>query len=261
MAEKYCSVTSGGSVAEWLAGSRAWVQSAAVKLSGNCTRQTVHTRRASVHQAAKLVAALLRVAEVTAGLAESNGNLPPGLWLTSTAVWLPRTGISSGTLRSVIEYGLPLPYTILSTQYIKFLTPVREIQFRSGYWACGCSESRTAYRMAAETGVELACELWTWAVRRVLKPAACSDWRDVQRLTVIHCCKDFRQPQIAIPHWPTREPIYLPHGDHCRQPPVAHKRNAHPATEGPSVVAPLGPVILGHRGLPDSAEHSQSSHD
>ena len=42
-------------------------------------RQTVHTHRASVHQAAKLVAALLRVAEVTAGLAESNGSLPPGL--------------------------------------------------------------------------------------------------------------------------------------------------------------------------------------
>ena len=39
-------------------------------------RQTVHTHRASVHQAAKLVAALLRVARVTAGLAESNGSLP-----------------------------------------------------------------------------------------------------------------------------------------------------------------------------------------
>jgi len=35
--------------------------------------------RASVHQAAKLVAALLRVAGVTAGLVESNGCLPPGL--------------------------------------------------------------------------------------------------------------------------------------------------------------------------------------
>ena len=34
---------------------------------------------ASVRQAAKLVAALLRVAGVTAGLAESNGSLPPGL--------------------------------------------------------------------------------------------------------------------------------------------------------------------------------------
>jgi len=42
-------------------------------------RQTVHIHRAFVHQAAKLVAALLRVAGVTAGLAESNGNLPPGL--------------------------------------------------------------------------------------------------------------------------------------------------------------------------------------
>ena len=33
----------------------------------------------SVHQAAKLVAALLRVAGVNAGLAESNGSLPPDL--------------------------------------------------------------------------------------------------------------------------------------------------------------------------------------
>jgi len=32
------------------------------------------------------------VARVTAGLAESNGSLPPGLWLTSLAGWLPRTG-------------------------------------------------------------------------------------------------------------------------------------------------------------------------
>jgi len=34
---------------------------------------------ANVHQEAKLVAALLRVAGVSAGLAESNGSLPPGL--------------------------------------------------------------------------------------------------------------------------------------------------------------------------------------
>jgi len=48
-------------------------------LSGNSFRQTAHTHCASVHQAAKLVAALLRVAGVTAGLAESNGSLLPGL--------------------------------------------------------------------------------------------------------------------------------------------------------------------------------------
>jgi len=41
-------------------------------LSGNSLRQTAHTHRASVYQAAKLVAALLKVAGVTAGLAESN---------------------------------------------------------------------------------------------------------------------------------------------------------------------------------------------
>ena len=58
---------------------RLWVQIAAATLSSNSLRQTVHTHRASVHQAAKLVAALLRVARVTAGLAKSNGSLPPGL--------------------------------------------------------------------------------------------------------------------------------------------------------------------------------------
>ena len=106
-----------GWVAEWLA---CWtqaqkgpqVQIAAATLSGNSLRQTVHTHRASVHQAAKLVAALLRVAGVTAGLAESNGSLPPGLWLTSPAGWLPRTGIGSGTLHSVIEYGLAFTVTV-----------------------------------------------------------------------------------------------------------------------------------------------------
>ena len=58
---------------------RAWVQIAAAMLPGYSLRQTVHTHRASVHQAAKLVAALLRVARVIAGLEESSGSLPPGL--------------------------------------------------------------------------------------------------------------------------------------------------------------------------------------
>jgi len=59
----------GGLVAEWLAcWTQARVQIAAATLSGNSLRQTVHTHRVSVHQAAKLVAALLRVAGVTAGL-------------------------------------------------------------------------------------------------------------------------------------------------------------------------------------------------
>ena len=39
----------------------------------------VHTHCAFVHQAAKLVAALLRVEGVTAGLSESNGSVLPGL--------------------------------------------------------------------------------------------------------------------------------------------------------------------------------------
>ena len=73
----------GGSVAEWLA---CWTQAqkglgsnAVATLSGNSLRQTVHTHRVSVHQAAKLVTVLLRVARITAGLAESNGSLQPGL--------------------------------------------------------------------------------------------------------------------------------------------------------------------------------------
>ena len=81
-------------------------------LSGNSLRKTAHTHCASVHQAAKLVAVLLRVAGVTAGLAESNGSLPPGLWLALPAGWLPRTGISSGKLHSEAEYGLPFFYFI-----------------------------------------------------------------------------------------------------------------------------------------------------
>jgi len=72
----------GGSVAEWLARRRARVQIAVATLSGNSLRQTVKFTPIvplSVHQAAKLVAALLRVARVTAGLAESNGSLASGL--------------------------------------------------------------------------------------------------------------------------------------------------------------------------------------
>ena len=58
---------------------RTWVQIAVATLSGNSLRQTVHTHCASVHQAAKLLAAFLRVKGIPAGLAESNGSLPPGL--------------------------------------------------------------------------------------------------------------------------------------------------------------------------------------
>jgi len=58
-----------------------------------------------LYQAAKLVAVVLKVAGVTAGLVESNGKY----CRVYDSRHLPRTGISSGTLCSVIEYGLPLP--------------------------------------------------------------------------------------------------------------------------------------------------------
>jgi len=73
----------GGSVAEWLAcwtrAQKARVQIAVATLSGNSLKQTAHTHCASVHHRAKLVAALLMVAWVTAVHAESDGSLPPGL--------------------------------------------------------------------------------------------------------------------------------------------------------------------------------------
>ena len=76
---------------------------AGATLSSNSVRQTVYTNCTSVHQAAKLAAALLRVARVTAGLAESNGSLPPGLCLCENLV-----GIDSAVtdLRMREKHGL-----------------------------------------------------------------------------------------------------------------------------------------------------------
>ena len=123
----------GSSVAEWLVCSTQAEKGLGSNRSHDavgcwrCHRQTVHTHRASVHQAAKLVANLLRIARVTAGLAESNGSLPPGLWLTSHAGWLPRTGISSGTLRSAIEYGLLLPFFTYTTSTVQNTTVLASV--------------------------------------------------------------------------------------------------------------------------------------
>jgi len=58
----------------WTKVQKAWVQIAVATLSGNSFRHTADTHCASVHQAAKLVAALLRVAAVTASLAESSNS-------------------------------------------------------------------------------------------------------------------------------------------------------------------------------------------
>jgi len=110
----------GGSVAEW---SACWTQTqkgpgsiAVATLSGNSLMHCSHPS-CLYSPSCHMVAALLRVTGVTAGLAESNGSLPPGLWLTLPAGWLPRTGISSRTLCSVIEYGLPLPFTFCKSLF------------------------------------------------------------------------------------------------------------------------------------------------
>ena len=52
------------------------LQIAVATLSGNSLRQTVHTHCST---SSEVGSSPLRVAGVTAGLAESNGSLPPGL--------------------------------------------------------------------------------------------------------------------------------------------------------------------------------------
>jgi len=139
---------------------RVRVQIAVTTLSGNSLRQTVHTHCTSVHWAAKLVAALSRVAGVTAGLAESNGSLPPGLWLTSPAGWLPRTGISSGTLHSVIVGNF---FHMLA--YKRLFSVIRSCQEPQSYhiW-------QTAFRYvrltATATSQQSVC--WTVTLTRLL---------------------------------------------------------------------------------------------
>jgi len=79
-----CTLQQGGSdgsrvVSVLDSGAEGRAEIAVATLSGNSFRQTVHTHCASIHQAAKLATALLRVTGVTVGLAESNGSIPPGL--------------------------------------------------------------------------------------------------------------------------------------------------------------------------------------
>ena len=92
---------------------------AVATLSGNSPTQTIHTHCASVHQAAKLVVALLRVAGVTA------------VWRKVMAAYrrvydcrhlqadCQEPGSArSGTLRSVIELGLRLLLLLLPIKSI-----------------------------------------------------------------------------------------------------------------------------------------------
>ena len=147
-------------------------------LSGNSLRQTVHTHCACVHQAAKLVAALLRVAGVTAGLAESNGIT--GLWFTSPTGWQPRTGISPGTLRSVIECGLPL-LSIFSTYSVVVLsTPAVSAPAIS---ASRSSHAEQAYRCGQLTHTSFV-PWWSvplrWAHRSSLQKRLNRSWASLR---------------------------------------------------------------------------------
>jgi len=92
-----------GSVAEWL-GNRTWDQQVAGSNPGRRAADCDSRQCATVTKQYNLVPANGRwcsaAGEVTVGLVESNGSLPPGLWHRSPAGWLPRTAVSSGTLRS-----------------------------------------------------------------------------------------------------------------------------------------------------------------
>ena len=157
-------------------------------LSGNGLRQTIHIHRASVHQAAKLVATLLRVARVTAGLAESKGSLPSGLWLTSPAGWLPRTGISSGTIRSVIEYGLCF-FTLLSP--VMFVCIVRRLLLwklccRPVLWHCWLGVRKSIWHVRIEWWVLVWFSLWSDCLHFV---CIWSSW-----------CQCHPKPNRVLPH-------------------------------------------------------------
>jgi len=64
----------------------------AATLSGNSLRQTIHTHHASVHQAVKLVAALLSVARVTTGAWRKVLTAYRRVYDSSPAGWNPTLG-------------------------------------------------------------------------------------------------------------------------------------------------------------------------
>ena len=103
-----------------------------------------------VHQAS-------RIARVTAGLAESYGSLPPGLWLTSPADWLPRTGITptpneSGFGRRWDHTGERILKSTIRPQFCwRALVTINGHHSRS-------HRSQT-YKLDLDTRVELQCQI------------------------------------------------------------------------------------------------------
>ena len=78
--------------------------------------QVVYTHASITKQYHLILANGSAAGEVTTGLMESNGSLLPALWLRSPVGRLPRTRISSGTLRSfrVWDY---LTFTVNGTNF------------------------------------------------------------------------------------------------------------------------------------------------
>jgi len=92
-----------------------------------------------------------------------------GLLLTSPAGWLPRTGISSGTLRSVIEYGLPLSFTLsrshLCTQIYRVWLLTWD-QLLKTIWLCLliCMEIVVQWSFVPSTIFWFICQVLSWNV-------------------------------------------------------------------------------------------------
>jgi len=85
---------------------------AVATLSGNSLRQTVHTHCASVHQAAKLVAALLRVARVTAVGVSRQEKVKP-IWILLKQETVSGSGISWAICKSASrsrQITMPAPH-------------------------------------------------------------------------------------------------------------------------------------------------------
>ena len=102
-----------------------------------------HTRRASVHHAAKLVAAvLIRVARVTAGLAESNGAAYRRVY--DSRHLQADCAISSGTVRSAVEYGTVYLLLPVATASCYAIFSVAAALMHAGV-ACSSSAVRLLY--------------------------------------------------------------------------------------------------------------------
>jgi len=184
-------------------------------LSGNSLRQTVHTHRASVHQAVKLVAAILRVAGVTGGkqwqptagfmthvtcrLTAKNldqlrnpmlSNRVYGLLLLSTA-------LAGEVLRSVVSVCF---YSISEHYY--YTTPARLTASFPGQPGQAGTGNRSNLQLRAHLSEELLDELFSPAEVKAPRLGRVTDVGRVhdqsQRLRLINAAETHSMPTVIV---------------------------------------------------------------